>query len=337
MRDAPWENFEPTPHYTYFGHVASSSTADAVGFVLVRIGSGRVPCRGCDNDASDSYDGHVYLEAGLPKGGVAVQYFQGNASTPIAHCFTSKNGLHSLMLEPGHYRYRYVSDLGLPIDGQATWHSVEVKPLRLVPWESVDETGNVTATQEREIAYIYEELICDWHSDDGEPWNWVDVEEVITRVCKKISSTPGARLRRVSFAEFSRPEFMKSLRMRGVPVFDTKWRDMAFAAAYRNLATVVRSGFYTHKKHTRADYQVRQAKFADGEKRVEGELVPQLYLAHARAAAVYFATTMGSLQRTGTAGIYSPSLNGSMGTRGRLPAFMGGGRLPRQSEHERNL
>jgi hypothetical protein len=76
MRYVHLKKCNPQWHHTYLGHVSTSFDGSAVGFSMVHIDSGRVPCRVLDSDPNDDYEGEIYCDEKGPRGGVGVQYFK---------------------------------------------------------------------------------------------------------------------------------------------------------------------------------------------------------------------------------------------------------------------
>lgn len=259
----------------YFAHVAATPEADAVGIVVMRAGNDRLPCRGLDSDPLDDFSGHVLLSAnGVPMDGVTVHYFQD--SGPIGQVKTDVAGRHSIPLPPGTYGYRFDLPMEPPV-----LHEVEVRPGRVIQWETSD--GDSVTTHSKEVACVSEVWVGDWHSDD-EPFQWLDVEDMIVATCRMVPL-----MSIVSFNRFQRNDLLQKLQQRGVAVADLPWRDLHWATAYRNFVALIQSGLLTITIHERADFQMTRCVRYTGERRVQ--YVPGLphYLADARAAAALHA------------------------------------------------
>jgi hypothetical protein len=301
MRDVNLEGWEPTPHHTYFMHVQNSVEVDAVGLSLVQIGDGSEPCTGLDSHKNDNYDGHVLVIAGQPKMGVEVQYFRDKQF--ITETVTDKNGRHSVRLEPGCYQYRFL------VMGETKEYEILVKPGLRVLWQDVSPDGLELDAKERQIKFITEELVCNWDNSDGEGFRWLDVSEIIAKIAG-ILSAKGAVLRQASFAQFCRPEMLKNLQTRGVYAVETEWRDIHFAAAFRNLVALGESKLVRLRRHDEAKLHMeRNTQFVTPTK-IASPPGTQNYLALARAAAIYHASTLSGTISSGTA-IYDPNLDGS--------------------------
>lgn len=315
MRDVNLEKWTPTPHHTYFMHVQNSPETDAVGLSLVQIGDGSEPCTGLDSHLNDDYEGHVLIVAGKPKMGVEVQYFRDGQF--ITETITDKHGRHSVRLEPGCYQYRFLEM------GEHKEFEILVKPGLRVIWQDVSPDGLELDAKERQIKFIQEEVVCQWDNSDGEGFRWLDVSEIIAKIAATISGK-GGMLRQVSFAQFCRPEMLKNLQMRGVYAVETEWRDIHFAAAFRNLIALGESKLVRFKRHDEAQMHMeRNTQFVTPQK-VAAPPGAQNYLALARAAAVYHASTLSGAISSGTA-IYDPNADGAArnGSQG-LPSAFGG-------------
>jgi len=311
--------WQPAPHGKYFGHISMSAEADGVCLLLVRVETGRVPFRGPDTDLDDEYPGAVYLSPTpgtsppVPIAGVTVQYVDADApldpplqevATPeAAEAFrrrylketqTDKYGRHRLWLSPGNYRWRYVTPMGVV----SNWEDVTVPRGHSVSWETArsvgdgDEAEVVVDKQERELARVTEELLLDWHREDGNDFSWLDVESTIAEVCKR---TPG--LRQITLARPARADLVFNLQRVGVYCFDTMWRDIEFAAAYRNLLAVMDAKYFEPCGYDRILIQMQRAvRFTDDKKRVKYiEGFPH-YLPDARASAVHFALQAAAME-----------------------------------------
>lgn len=325
MRYLPLDTFEPSPNATYFMHVQSSPDAQSVGLCLVGIGAS-VPCKGADTDLGDGYDGHVYLEAGLPTGGALVRYFRDGH--PVAQTVTDANGRHRLRLMPGDYQYQILTDVRLPVDTNHTVYAVKVEGMKRVRWEhdaaqADGAAAPATESTEREVLFASEHLVGDWNASDGEPLSWHDVQESVLAISRRLKACENARLRLVSFANFARPEMLHVFATQGLVVQETKWGEAPFAMAFRNLMSLIQQRAVDLRPYEEANLQLRSARLAANGNRVEGSGNEALYLAQARAGAFHFASALGVLQRggIGTVGNYAPTATGAL----RLPAFLGKG------------
>lgn len=319
MRDVNFQNWSVSPHHTYFLHVQNAPDGEAVGLSLVQIGDGSEPCIGLDSHGNDNYSGHVYVVAGKPVAGVEVQYLRDKQF--IAETLTDVLGRHSVRLPPGLYQYRFLAL------GESREWEILVKPGLRVVWQDVDADGAPGDAKERQIKFITEELIFNWDNSDGAGFSWQDVVEVVSKIGDSISKS-GAMLRQCSFAKFCRPDLIGTLQGRGVWAVETGWNDQHFAAAFRNLLAVSRARLVRLKTHDEArSHLERNTQFVTPT-RVGAPEGTYNYLALARAAAVYHASTLAGSVGDGVA-IFDPARDGTCGaapgTSG-LPGAFGGGR-----------
>src|SRR5690606_9843982 len=126
---------------------------------------------------------------------------------------------HRIWLPPGKYRWRFVTPSGQIM----AWQEVEIKEGHKVTYMSVTategESGEVLEQyRERELARVVEDLVLDWHNEDGADFSWHEAEDSIIRLCKR---TPG--LRQVTFSRPTRPDLMIALQRSGIYAFDTMW------------------------------------------------------------------------------------------------------------------
>lgn len=289
MRDVNLTSWKPAPHYTYFGHVSSSPEANAVGFVVIRVDNGRLPCCGVDSDLTDNYFGDVLRDdAGNPYPGVVVQYFrEAEPSVCIHETRTDEEGRHQLWVPPGRYSYHFVNRLGNASERK----KVDVVAGRMVRWESVGAEGEILS-EAREFALLMEDQVCEWSTSDGQMFSWADVEGTIARVCER------APFRYVTFDKlFCKPDMIVALQARGVPAWPGELSDLQVAGAYRNALAMGNAGCLFFSDHRNANYQyARCAKYAN-ERRVTANPGEQKYLADARACAVHFAAQMAGAEQ----------------------------------------
>ncbi len=314
MRDVDLSAFVNRPHAAYFGHVSASPTGDAVGLVVVHVENGRYPCLGLDSIPDDGYAGDVCRDHnGLALAGVPVQYFQmqcadnqnsgahAGRKAPrrklIAETTTDDNGRHALWLEPGTYQYQFIGPTGLASELQ----TVQVLAGRLVSWETVDQNGQ-SAAFSREIGQVYEDLVCDWNErDNGEMFEWNDVEQTITDVSRLAS------FRYITFDKaFCKPDMISALSRRGVHAFSGDLAEGQVSAAYRNLRALGDAGCLSLSKHPAANAQLRLGAQWANDKRVQAPEGVARYLADARACAIYFAAQTASMEQPQSLDGFSP-------------------------------
>ncbi|RYX84190.1 hypothetical protein EON83_10870 [bacterium] len=318
MKDVDLSKWVVTPHHTYFMHVQNAVDADAVGFSLVQIGDGSEPCIGLDSHEGDKYDGHVFVIGGKPRAGVEVQYFRDEQF--ITETMTDSVGRHSVRLGPGLYQYRFV------FPGETQSFEILVKPGHRVKWEEMGADGVVLDTKERQIKFVTEELVGMWDNSDGLGFAWLDVLETLTKVADTITNA-GGTLRLCSFAQFCRPDMVTELQARGIYAQDTAWRDAQFASAFRNMLAVTQARLLRLRKHDEARTQLeRNTQFVTPTK-IASPPGTHNYLALARAAAVFHASTLSSTLLNGLA-VYDPNTDGLIArgpnTSGVLPSGFGG-------------
>src|SRR5690606_38978208 len=107
---------------------------------------------------------------------------------------------------------------------------------RVVRWEEgAGDSGD--APIEREIAGVEECWIADWHEEDGTGFSWHDIESSVVALAGRMD-TAGAELRHVYTSTLPRVDFVAGLVGRGVWCTDLNWRDLQWAAAYRNFAAL---------------------------------------------------------------------------------------------------
>ncbi len=310
MRDVNLESWAVTPHHTYFMHVQNAPDASAVGLSLVQIGDGSEPCIGIDSHEGDNYAGHVLIAAGRPVPNIEVQYF--NDKQFIAETLTDKLGRHSVRVAPGCYQYRFL------FPGENREFEILVKPGHRVKWEDIGASGEILDAKERQIKFITEEVVCHWDNSDGTPFQWIDVVEVICKIADRIAKANGT-LRQISFAQFCRPDVIEHLKMRGCWALETNWRELQFAGAYRNLRSILAAKLIRLKNHEEANYQMlRNTILDEAGKRLNAPEGSLNYLALARIAVVYYASTLSGAIGNGLA-IYDPMSDGQLGTAGRMP------------------
>ncbi len=321
MRDVNFSAWKPSPHHTYFLHVQNGSNAESVGLSLVQIGDGSEPCIGAASHPSSGYGGHVLVAGGKIRAGVEVQYFRDRQF--IAETITDALGRHSIRLSPGLYQYRFL------LPGEETREfQINVKAGHRVKWEELGADGEILDSRERAVKFITEELVCQWDNSDGAGFKWIDVMETVVQIARRLEKD-GATLRQVSFAQFCRPDIVSNLRNRGAWAVETGWKDAQFAAAFRNLIAIAQAKLITLLRHDEATvHMTRNVQFDEPSggglpTRIIAPEGTENYLALARAAAVYHASTLGG-QIAGGLAVFDPQSDGGLGTSSRASVGIDG-------------
>jgi hypothetical protein len=314
-------------------HASAAAPPDnSLAIVVASVSTGLQPCRGADTDLTDGYQGDVFKSEGGPIGGVLVRYWGDmNGQRVLAgETRTDNAGRHSLGLPPGRYFYEFVlprGELGTPVTGAASVPGVTIAAepdtgLRVVVvekghkvrWEEaeslqVDTLGAPPPSVEREIAFVCEEWMGDWNEEDAVPWSWIDVEEVIKDLAKRIT-TSGAILRAVTFSagghKFPRPDLITALRRAGVPSNDSGLSSRHLSLSFRNLKSLLGDGYVRLRPYERATFSMlRTNALPNGlEPRTQG--IP-VYLTEARAVCLSTAAQIAGQNSQGRLTVFNPS------------------------------
>lgn len=316
------------PHPTrYWMHVATPPDGSALGICIASVSSGVVPCRGYDSDTGDGYPGTVTRAAdGTPIQGALVRYWgQSNGIWAIAaQTHTSADGRHCVRLPPGEYRCQ--ESLPISPDGAvgavgagdlASCPLVNVQSGFKVVWEDPDvaiqyegvkdENGVSAAMREIEVSVVTEEWFGDWHREDGQEWNWMDVENTIKEAYTRITRGGGV-LPCVTFssggAKWVRADLLASLARAGVNARDLGFSGARLVVAWRNFKTLMLAGTVSGIKHERANFQLSKVTARGG--RLQSPPGVPHYLAEARIVCLNEAALHAGPGRAGKISVWNP-------------------------------
>lgn len=308
MKNADLSQFQPQRDVVYYAAMAAPPNGAGCGVVIVSAGVPRLACHGADSDPGDGYKGDVLLNTdGQPLPGAVVQYFRAaevmtnsNSATVEASTHTGVDGRHCVYLEPGVYMYRQIAGPGAKAMRAANapeYTRIEVSSMsHSVEWqETADDT---TTTANREVGYVAEQWIGDWHTDDGSTFSWQDIEVTVVQAVEKILAA-GGEFRALWVSKFPKRDMLGALVGAGILVHDLNWAGVPLTAAYNNYIALLSAQSVGPLVHERADEQFKYSYISTTDKSVESPQGLSKYLADARVIVTTQAASVAAVEGSG--------------------------------------